>query len=643
MAPTQLPDVVIVTWDTVRADHVGAHEARAPGATPEPSSTPTWDRLALEGTVFDEARTPAPVTLPAHASILTGLDPPRHGARDNGSYALRTSVSTLAEEFTAAGYTTAAFVSAKVLHPRHGLDRGFSHYDAFVHRAEGRISMPERRANTTIDSAIDWVTRVPVDEPVFLWVHLYDPHRLWEAPAPWNELEDPYRAEIAFTDAQTGRLLDHLTGIGRLRRSLVVITSDHGEALGEHGETSHSYFAYDSTMRVPLLFWAGHRSGISIPPGRRIGEIVSLVDLAPTLRALARLPARPTDGISLAPALAGDSLGKRMLAFESVSPAMGYGTAPIFGVATSDGEVWLDLPRRERFDLHRDPRQLVNLYVADDDALATSLFARFSRDWPPSGGTIELDAQSREGLAALGYVVGTVPSGASDVAVDPKDRVDAHQLVASNHGNRNSRRVLADFRALRAKHGSIAAIDSLEIDLLVFLGRPRDALALARESAGVHPERSDLQQTLGALASRFEARNKRIAQTRAALEREPANAELRISLATLLRENQDFAEAEDLHRAILAADPDAHQTRLNLAHMLVAEERDDEAVTVMRELRSRTGYDPSYDCLIGQILVVRLGRLQEGREAIEDCAESGFELSEFAQSVLDGSFETLED
>jgi arylsulfatase A-like enzyme len=643
VAASEPLDVVLVTWDTVRWDHVGTGVFEETGPDPAPSHTPTWDRFAREGVRFSEARSPAPVTLSAHASILTGLDPPRHGARDNGIFALRATVPTLAEEFARAGYLTAAFVSAEVLHPRHGLDRGFERYDYFVHRAERERTVPERRGDKTVDAALAWLASAPVERPLFLWVHLFDPHRGWNAPAPWSDRYDPYLAEISFADAQTARLLDQLAGFGRLRRSLVVITSDHGEGLGEHGEISHSYFAYDSTLRVPLLLWAGAKTGISLAAGERIDGPVSLVDLAPTLRALSGLPERPTDGRSLVPTLAGEPTAERLLPFESVTPAIGYGTAPIFGVLTPKHEVWLDLPRRERFDTGRDPGQLENLYRVDDEPLADSLFARFPRDWPPSGDTLDLDPATRASLAALGYVIGSAASLGGDSSVDPKDLVDLHRFVAGDHALRNPRLLLPEVRALRAEHGPTPALARFEIDLLSWLGRPREALELVREAALANPDHPELREELRSVEAQLETQEDRIRAIREKLERGSGDPKLRRALATLLHGIQEHGEAEGLYREILADDPDDHEVAMNLAILLVAAERDDEAIARIRALRSKSGYEVRYDCLAGDLLVTVLGQVEEGREAIRDCETSGGELGQLHRAVLDGRFKGLED
>jgi predicted Zn-dependent protease len=275
--------------------------------------------------------------------------------------------------------------------------------------------------------------------------------------------------------------------------------------------------------------------------------------------------------------------------------------------------------------------------------VADSLFARFSRDWPPSDSTLDLDAESRQRLAALGYVVGSPPSTANDSVVDPKDRVDVHRLIASDLTLRNPRRVLLEVRALRAEHGPISALASTEADLLIWLGRPRDALELVREAAVANPNRPDLNSMLSGLENQSKAAKDRISGIRKALERNPGDTELRTELAVLLHGLQEYEEAERLYREILADDPDDPEVVIDLATMLVTLERDDEATALLRALRSKPGYEARYDCLAGDLLAGILERLEEGREAIRDCAAGGGELNAFRRSVLDGTFEGLED
>ena len=286
--------VVLITVDTLRADRVGAYGR--PGGR-----TPALDSLAAEGALFEDASAPCPLTLPSHASILTGLLPPRHGLRDNlaprplaGPKAR--GFATLAEMLRDAGYETAAFVSAAPLSPRWGLDQGFGTYDAPPDGDPGEMSLSERDGAETVDRALDWLRRRDRGRPFLLWVHLFDPHHPYRAPGSSGALPDSpeaYEEEVAHADAQVGRLLRALREDGALDRAVVVACADHGEGLGEHGEATHGYFLHRSTLRVPLLV----RSPARVKPGTRRRDPVSLVDVLPTILDLAGRPVpRLVDG-----------------------------------------------------------------------------------------------------------------------------------------------------------------------------------------------------------------------------------------------------------------------------------------------------------------------------------------------------------
>ncbi|MDP6933508.1 MAG: sulfatase, partial [Myxococcota bacterium] len=272
----------MVTWDTVRADHVG-------GDADHPSPTPFFDSLSRQGLRFTQARSPVPLTLPAHTSLLTGALPHQHGVRDNGGYDLSSEVPHLAQLLQAEGWQTAAFVSAAVLGTGSGIERGFEVYDDDTsEQAPGR-QVPSRPGIETIRAATAWIEASRTDQPLFLWVHLFDPHRPWDAEAPWSEDFEPYRAEIAATDDQTRQLYEALEHRGPLDRTWLWIAGDHGEGLGEHGEWTHGYYAYESTLRVPLAAWWGESIGRDAIRGRTVDGRVSLTDLAPTLASLAGL------------------------------------------------------------------------------------------------------------------------------------------------------------------------------------------------------------------------------------------------------------------------------------------------------------------------------------------------------------------
>jgi arylsulfatase A-like enzyme len=293
-------NVLLVTLDTTRADRLGCY-----GYTD--AHTPALDSLAAQGVLFERAFTPAPVTLPAHASLLTGLVPPVHGVRDNGIYRLRDEAVTLAELLGDAGMVTAATVAAYVLASRFGLAQGFSHYDE---RLKGQLGKPaafyvERPAEEVTDAALGWLEKRNDKKNFFLWVHYFDPHSPYVPPARFDSLcpGRPYDGEIAYMDSQLGRLLGALRSDGQYENTLVVVVGDHGEALGEHGEPTHGIFLYNSTVRVPLIvkFPAGEHAG------GRVDANVSLVDIFPTVleRAGLSVPSG-IQGRSLLPLLGGE-------------------------------------------------------------------------------------------------------------------------------------------------------------------------------------------------------------------------------------------------------------------------------------------------------------------------------------------------
>jgi len=387
------PVVLLVSWDTVRWDHVGG------------GATPVLDGLAAEGVSFTEARTTCPVTLPAHASMLTGRSVAHHGARMNGSYVLDPSVPTLGEAFQDAGWATGGFVSASVLAERYGLARGFDRYDDTLD--DPRVARPgsSRHGDRTVASALDWLGQVPEDQPAFVFVHLYDPHLPRDHAV---EGLDPYRAEIHYADARTGELLE---GIAALERPVrVALTSDHGESLGAHGEKTHGWFIYDTTMRVPLVL-----SGPGLGAPREVAGRASVIDLHATLLEWAGLPPVEADGMSL---LGLDAVPARPLAVESVMAALNFGAAPLFGVHDDEG-LWISSKRPEHIVDGQD------IWAGDAAALAQRIDAQ---DWawpqePSMASSEEITAQ----LEALGYM--TTESALVDAGRDAKDLVELSGLT----------------------------------------------------------------------------------------------------------------------------------------------------------------------------------------------------------------------
>ena len=391
-------NLLLVTVDTLRADRLGfSGHPRA--------RTPVLDELAGRGVRFETALAPAPITLPSHATILTGLDPSHHGVRDNGLFALGEDRVTLAELLAGAGYETGAVVGAFVLDARYGLAQGFGTYDDRMVPAAGTVeAIAQRPAVQVTDAALAWLDGRTATGPFFLWVHYFDPHMPYEPPPPFggSTPEERYDGEIAFVDSELGRLLRGLEVRGLGESTLLAFTSDHGEGLGEHGERTHSLLLYDSTMRVPLLF---------VPPGARgRGRVIDDraaggIDVLPTALDLLGLPVPGgLDGESLArPPRDPD----RPLYLETFAPLHTCGWSPLHALRRL-GDKFIEAPVPEYYDLRSDPWETRNLLPQappSAQALASHL-ARRMREEPlvaqPAAGR-PLPPEERARLAALGY------------------------------------------------------------------------------------------------------------------------------------------------------------------------------------------------------------------------------------------------
>jgi arylsulfatase A-like enzyme len=409
--PEKRPDgVLVITLDTTRADRLSPYGFMD-------ATMPALERLAHEGVVFDRATSVAPLTLPAHTSLFTGLIPPKHGVRDNGDPALSHAHTTLAEVLSNRGFHCGAFVGSVVLDADRGLARGFEIYRGAVPFKTAKL--PERRADEVVADAVRWLDQVG-DSPYFLWVHLYDAHRPYDPPEPYrSSIADPYVGELLFVDSQIGRLLGVLEGRKMLDRTIVVVAADHGESLGEHGERDHGIFVYDSVIRIPLIVRA---------PGlfpRRVAEPVRLTDVVPTVLSMLGLPSPPTDGVNLSELMAGRKPHLHLDAYsESLYPER-FGWSGLR--ALSDGRFKvIDAPHPELYDLERDPFEHDNIYDERGGA-AAALHVRLRAMTGDRAPARAVSGDLRERLTSLGYVgagpVSGVKSGGA--APDPKDCIAA--------------------------------------------------------------------------------------------------------------------------------------------------------------------------------------------------------------------------
>jgi arylsulfatase A-like enzyme len=411
--------VVVITLDTTRADRLSPYGFMN-------VSLPHLERLAREGVIFDQATSVAPLTLPAHTSLFTGLLPPHHGVRDNADTPLEDSYATLAEALLSRGFRTGAFVGSVVLAPDRGLRQGFEQYQGVGETVRDTPAGRQRTADKVMDDAIRWLDTIK-ESRFLLWTHLYDPHRPYDPPEPYRSMygHNPYVGEIAFADSQIGRLLAALDERHLLDRTMVVVTADHGESLGAHGERDHGIFLYEDVVRVPLIV-----RGPGLQPSR-VGEVVRLTDLMPTILDSLGVPSPRLDGVSLVDLMTGRQTGLDLEAYsESLYPER-LGWSPLRALRRGQFKL-IDAPRPELYDLDEDPFEERNIYetrLAAPIAARLAEVARGTARGTDRHATVAPELQAR--LSALGYLSSSVkrdPSKPRSLP-DPKDCIGSYSAT----------------------------------------------------------------------------------------------------------------------------------------------------------------------------------------------------------------------
>lgn len=566
---TQARSVLIITVDTLRADRVGAYGyARA--------QTPVIDALAARGIRFDRAYSPAPITLPSHASLMTGLYPAGHGARHNGMR-VDPETPTLAAVLAARGFATAAFVAAFPLDRRFGLDRGFAAYsDRMPAGTRGRLAS-ERPAGAVADEAIDWLASHR-GAPFFLWVHFFEPHAPYGDAASGRPVADRYDEEIAEADRQTGRVLEALGA--DVSSTLVVFTSDHGEAFGEHGEIAHSIFVYDTTLHVPLVM-----AGPGVPPGASVQGPVNLIDVAPTVMAMLGVPRFDADGIDLAPHLGGQRLPKRGMYAESFAPLLDFGWSALRSWR-EDGWKSIAAPRPELYRVGDDPGETQDLHEVDPQRSAALLAAVSRISGPELAARHVADAEAAARLQALGYASGTRASAGA--RPDPKDRrALAARIGRVASGELQGAELERELRAILSADPQNPQAHLRLGHALLDGGRCGEAqryftaaMAAGIPSADAHLGLAGCQ----ALARDFVM----AARTLRDAERvEPDNPVVAANLGIVLSDGGQPGDGlVHLERA-LAIDPDFHEARFNLAIALARHGNRAQALAQAEELLRR--------------------------------------------------------
>lgn len=574
-ASRPIDGVVLITIDTLRADRVGAYGWRA-------ARTPAIDGLAARGVRAERAYATAPITLTSHASLLTGLYPPHHGARHNGMR-LGPNIPTLAELLKARGFATGAFVAAFPLDRRFGLHRGFDVYsDALPRGADGR-PRNERPGRDVVDEALVWLA-THAASPFLLWVHLFEPHAPYEGEGASRSVSDRYDDEVARADAQVARVVRAVEP--RAASTLVVVASDHGEAFGEHGELAHSIFVYDTTLRVPLVI-AGAGGA-----GRVIAEPVSLVDIVPTMLDLLKHPAAETDGVSLAGALSGGALARRSIYAESFAPLLDFGWSPLRTVRDGDDK-YIAAPKPELYDLARDPGETKN-QLAERAPVGQTLAAQVERFSPPVLPIVKDDGTDLEALPrlrSLGYLAGSTRAPvARDASArpDPKDRIElAARIAEVTSGELQGAALRTALERLVRDDPRNGQMQMRLAYVLLEAGACREAVPHfgAAIEAGVPTAETylGLGECLGALGRRDAARRALTAADRV----EPGNPIVAANLGLMALEDNRVPDAIRYLRGALERTPELHQARFALARAYGRAGQRADAAREARELLAR--------------------------------------------------------
>lgn len=659
-------NVVLITLDTMRWDRLGAYGDAA-------AQTPNLDRLASEGVVFEQAITSVPLTLPAHSTILTGLLPPRHGVRDNGGYVLDEKHTTLTRLLKTEGFNTGAFVGAFVLDSKWGLDQGFDVYhDKFDVSKYRSISLGDvaRLGGEVVDNALPWLEE-QAGNRFFAWLHFYDAHTPYDPPEPFKTRfrASPYAGEIAYVDSQVGRVLQWLEAKKLADRTIVVAIGDHGESLNQHREATHGLFVYDATTRVPFIL----RTPFAATRGRRVASTVRSEDVMPTVLDLLGQTAPPgLEGRSLVPLMTGTHADLNLDAYsESLYAFNHYGWSEIKALRSGRFK-YIATTKPELYDLERDPGEQTNLYD-ERRALAERMAAELQRlgaeTAPSESGPSAVDPETRERLAALGYIGSFTETARKpgEVLPDPKDKIEIFNLMTSARESTGKTDTESAVDRLRR----VVRMDPNILDAWVMLGNEyfragdhKSALEQYKRALQIRP---DYDLAIVNLAGAYRALGDYDAALlgyERYLEKDPKNAwvryqmgELHVDLNQLDKAEEafrqsliddtrvaaarnalgvvamkrgDFGKAEEEIRAALKQKPDVKLAHYNLA--LLAEQRGD-VQTAIREYRTEIETQPA-----AFKAAFNLGRLfeQSGNAAAQ---EEAFRLSiQLNPSFAEGYF-----
>ncbi|MBZ0114869.1 MAG: sulfatase-like hydrolase/transferase [Thermoanaerobaculia bacterium] len=685
-SPSRPWNVVLVTFDTTRADHIGCYGS-------ERARTPHLDALAAAGVRFDQAFAAAPITLPSHSTILTGLYPLAHGVRDNGLFRLAERQTTLAEILAAAGYRTAAAVGSFPLASRFGIDQGFEFYDdnfavAFQDYRGGRATpktglyFDERPSSLVNDALKPWIEKHH-DQPFFLWAHYFDPHQPYAPPPPFDQLfvDSPYDGEIAFADESFGRIMDQLRQLGVYDRTLIVMTADHGEGLGQHNELTHSTLAYNSTLHVPLILKIPGRTG-GIVVDQRVGS----VDITPTIVDLLGLGNQGEgmdrfQGHSLVPLINGSEASSPPIQYaETLAPRFSGGLGELRVLFARDHK-YIHGPRPELFDLLNDPEETHDLVEEQRDLAATmerrlATFMKEHADHSPDA-VADMDAETRSRLESLGYIrsqPGKIATPLEELRRDgvaPQDQVDDVNELSSAKQMLFEQRFLVALRLidiLLDRHPDNPYYLQLRASAEIGVGQVEEALATLERVRTLDPRALPTERVLVQVADYFVAKGeparaipifeaqqegapsaagrwilaslfaatgqpeKEIEQLQLALEQAPAFSPARVDLAVRRAQTGDIDTATREFERAIADMPYYPRAHFNFGAMLLDTGNTREALL---HFRRAVAIEPRYiQARYAEIATASsLGQLELARTALSQLEAIAPDSSEFAAAT----------
>jgi arylsulfatase A-like enzyme/Tfp pilus assembly protein PilF len=622
-APAAGPNVVVITIDTLRADHLGCYGYKQ-------IRTPNIDALAADSARFTRAYTAVPVTLPSHTVVFTGTYPMLSGMHDFAANKLGPTQPTLASVLKEHGYATGAVIGSAVLDSRFGLNRGFDfyydHFD-FNRLQESNLEEMERPGNLVADVTLDWLAKNS-GKKFFLWMHLYDPHFPYRPPAPYaDEYKGrPYDGEIAFADAQVGRLIRFLKAKGLYANTLIVLSGDHGESLGEHGEKTHGFFIYNATLHVPVII---HLPGAS--SAKTVTELTNLADLMPTVLQVLKVEI-PTQvqGRSLLPAMSKKDEETRSLYAETFLPRLHFNWSELRSVETENYH-FIDAPKPELYDLTMDPGETQNLF-SEKKAVGEEMRARLAtliRQYSAGQELVEktgLDPALMERLKSLGYAGfsgGGSPTITDRALPDPKDRIQAYELISeaiaeSQHG---------DYAASTEKLSLALKSDPDSVPLHYLLGlnyyRMRQfpqAVEHLQRVMQLSPEYSLAAFQLGLAYARAGDIDHAIEALKRALELDATNFSAAYNLGAAYLQKQMMAEAASAFRTSVTISADYAPGHRALGEVLLYQGQVDEALSELRRAAELAPRDAGNHAALAKALSAK-GLNDEAQEEMRKAQE----------------------